>query len=286
MKDNRMNKRTGAPAAHRFGPGRGRRRWIAGGLLVGVAVLLYGATRWRRAPDVESTPSSPQAILEAAAENRFASVTPRIPSRDGKMRPVTDERQVKALKVMHLKEVLAKEELAQDPEFELRAEERLREQRPAAVKIEWQTPAGNEWIETIVADTVGCGLADLTEPKSFTLEQFQKLSCLYYENEELWKGVATSVTVSQTPIEEYRPEWEQLKSEQMRNMAAISFIERSQRQRKAQECGHEALSRDVADLRCCLRMYRSRTDPHRCRADPHRVRPGRAPTCRSEQRVV
>jgi hypothetical protein len=46
---------------------------------------------------------------------------------------------------------------------------------------------------------------------------------------------AASVTISQTPIEEDRPEWEQLKSEQMRNMAAISFIERSQRQQKAQE---------------------------------------------------
>lgn len=235
MKDNHTNKRTGAPAARRPGPGQGRRAWIAGGLLVGAAVLLYGATRWRRAPDVESTPSSPQAILEAAAEKRFASVTPRIPSHDGKMRPVTHETQAKALKVMYFKEVLAKEELAQDPEFKLRAEERLREQRPATVKIEWQTPAGNEWIETIVADMVGCGLADLTEPKSFTFEQLQELSCLYHENEELWKGVAASVTISQTPIEEDRPEWEQLQSEQLRNMAAISFIERSQRQQKAQE---------------------------------------------------
>ena len=235
MRDNHTNKRTKAPAARRHGHSRGHRQWIAVGLLVGTAVLFYVATRWREASDIESAPSSPQAILEAAAKKRFASVTPRVPSHDGKMHPVTDEKLAQALKVMHFKEVLAKEELAQDPEFEFRAEKFLREQRPATVKIEWQTPVGNEWIETIIADTIGCGLADITEPKSFTFEQLQKLSCLYYENEELWKGVSTSVTVSQTPIEEYRPEWEQLKNEQMRNMAAISFIERSQRQQKAQE---------------------------------------------------
>lgn len=167
------------------------------------------------------------AILEQAALRRFAATTPSIVGPDGTMRPVTDRDRATALKVLHFKQALVNEARTRNPGLAEQAEARLRRRRPARVEIGWQSPAGEEWVEKIVVDTVGCGLAGRDALFHVSIRELELLSCLYDDDPSYWESVDTSVTVSITDIQEDEVAWDRLREREMRDMAADAFVQRT-----------------------------------------------------------
>ena len=228
---------------------RGRRHgwWWLAGSAVGVGALLvylvyhlpYPAARSSASASSQASspglrhapaggPGSPEAIaiLAQAARQRFAGATPRVIGPDGKPRTVTDSRQIQALELVHFKQLLVGEELARNPGLAEQADANLREGRPAVVRVEWQSPAGGESVEKIIADTVACGLAELDAPARLSFQQLQQTSCLYDDDPLYWDTVGTHVTVSTTPIDEDDIDWERLRDKEMRDIAAMMFVQR------------------------------------------------------------
>lgn len=218
-----MTRRT---ARYRSARGRRRARLAGSASLVGT-LLLYLTYRELWAPAgaaPEPGPGAPEVILEQAALRRFATSTPSVTGPDGEQRPVTDPGRARALEVLHFKQLLVNQELARNPGLAEQADANLRAGRPAQVSVAWHTPAGEEWVEKIVADTVSCGLADLDTPVELSFRQLAQRSCLYDDDPAYWDTVGTSVTISLTPIGEDEVAWESLRHKEMRDIVAWAYV--------------------------------------------------------------
>jgi hypothetical protein len=204
---------------------RGRHvAYVAGSAALVGSLLLYFYHQVSR-DSASGRTGSPETILEQAAFRRFTTTTPSVTGPDGKLRLVTDPGRAKALKVLHFKQMLVNEELAHNPGLTGQADENLRESRPALVRVTWDSPAGEESVEKIIADTVSCGLAELGTPARLSFQQLKELSCLYDDDPAYWDTVETSVTVSRTSIGEDEVEWEKLREKEMRDIVAWKFVQ-------------------------------------------------------------
>jgi hypothetical protein len=201
-------------------------------LSLGMPMLALGLV-WYTWPDqsddlgVGSTATTPREVLERAALQRFATTTPQIRLPDGRQKPITNPEQAKAIKVIHFKELLKREELMRNSAFAEEADMHLREGKPALIVVEWESEAGTERVEKVVSDTVTCGLDRIDEPRPYLFEDLKRLDCLYEEASPFWDTVATTVTISREPIVEGDFDWNRLREETMRDLAAIAFVQRS-----------------------------------------------------------